>query len=436
MTRTLMPIRTLRGFRDLLPDYMEDFRWVESRVRSVFERAGYREMLTPTVEPFELYEEKEGEQVEQSMFVFEDKGGRRVALRPELTASVARLFASTMGELKLPVKWYYVANMFRYEEPQKMRYREFWQAGAELIGASTPESDAEIVALGWDSMREVGLGDGAFIRLNNVMIVRGMLDSWGVPRDVQERVLIWMDKLGKVSESEVEAGISELIGRDRTRELLGLAELEGRDPSELESLVERYPKSREALENLELVYEAVKAVGIRVRITPALVRGLAYYTGTVFEVFVESVPYALGGGGRYDNLIAEYGGPSTPATGLSLGLDRIVEAVRERGVRGPRSRDGVYIAVVSEDLRVRAFALAQRLRYEGIRSDFELRGGRSLSKQAEYADKLGWRFVIFLGRREVEKGVYVVKDLESWEQHEVPEAELVNFLKSKLTSSL
>ncbi|HDI86542.1 MAG TPA: histidine--tRNA ligase, partial [Candidatus Korarchaeota archaeon] len=163
-----MPVRTLRGFRDLLPDYLEDFRWVEGRARAVFERAGYREVLTPTVEPFELYEEKEGEQIEESMFVFEDKAGRRVALRPEFTASLARLFAAMGGEFKLPVKWYYVGNVFRYDEPQRMRYREFWQAGAELIGASTPESDAEIMSLAWNTLRDVGLGEEALIRLNNV----------------------------------------------------------------------------------------------------------------------------------------------------------------------------------------------------------------------------------------------------------------------------
>ncbi len=427
-----MPVRTLRGFRDLLPDYLEDFRWVESRARAVFERAGYREVLTPTVEPFELYEEKEGEQIEESMFVFADKAGRRVALRPEFTASLARLFAATGGEFKLPVKWYYVGNVFRYDEPQRMRYREFWQAGAELIGASTPESDAEIMSLAWNTLRDVGLGDEALIRLNNVGIVKSMLEAWGVSGERQSRVLTWMDKLGKVERSEVEAGLAELLGEERASRLMGLADVEGEDPSELEPSLRGFEGSVKALKNLEEVYDAARAVGMRVRLAPFLVRGLAYYTGTVFEAFVEDIPYALGGGGRYDELIAEYGGPPTPATGLSLGLDRIVDAVREKGVRGKGERTGVFVAVVSDDLRRRAFVLVESLRAAGIRADLDLRGGRSLSRQAEYADRTGWRYVIFLGPKEVERGVYVVKDLESWEQVEVPERDLLDFLKAGL----
>ncbi len=427
-----MPVRTLRGFRDLLPDYLEDFRWVESRARAVFERAGYREVLTPTVEPFELYEEKEGEQIEESMFVFADKAGRRVALRPEFTASLARLFAATGGEFKLPVKWYYVGNVFRYDEPQRMRYREFWQAGAELIGASTPESDAEIMSLAWNTLRDVGLGDEALIRLNNVGIVKSMLEAWGVSGERQSRVLTWMDKLGKVERSEVEAGLAELLGEERASRLMGLADVEGEDPSELEPSLRGFEGSVKALKNLEEVYDAARAVGMRVRLAPFLVRGLAYYTGTVFEAFVEDIPYALGGGGRYDELVAEYGGPPTPATGLSLGLDRIVDAVREKGVRGKGERTGVFVAVVSDDLRRRAFVLVESLRAAGIRADLDLRGGRSLSRQAEYADRTGWRYVIFLGPKEVERGVYVVKDLESWEQVEVPERELLDFIRAGL----
>ncbi len=427
-----MPVRTLRGFRDLLPNYLEDFRWVESRARAVFERAGYREVLTPTVEPFELYEEKEGEQIEESMFVFEDKAGRRVALRPEFTASLARLFAFMGGEFKLPVKWYYVGNVFRYDEPQRMRYREFWQAGAELMGASTPESDAEIMSLAWNTLRDVGLGEGALIRLNNVGIVKSMLEAWGVSGEMQSRVLTWMDKLGKVERSEVERGLAELLGEERGSRLMGLVDVEGEDPSELEPVLRGFEGSVEALKNLEEVYDAARAVGMRVRLTPFLVRGLAYYTGTVFEAFVEDIPYALGGGGRYDGLVAEYGGPPTPATGLSLGLDRIVDAVREKGVRVKRERSGVFVAVVSDDLRRRAFVLVESLRAAGIRADLDLRGGRSLSKQAEYADRTGWRYVIFLGPKEVERGVYVVKDLESWEQLEVPEGGLLDFLRAGL----
>ncbi|RLG47901.1 MAG: histidine--tRNA ligase, partial [Thermoproteota archaeon] len=164
----------LRGFRELLPEEMEFRRTVIEAIRRVFELYGFREVLTPTLEPFELFERKAGEEIERGMFVFTDKGGRRVVLRPEMTAPVSRTFARLAKAASLPVKWYYIANMFRYEEPQRLRYREFWQAGVEVIGADSLESDLEVLMVTSDALREAGL-ERHFLRVGDVRIVRGML---------------------------------------------------------------------------------------------------------------------------------------------------------------------------------------------------------------------------------------------------------------------
>ncbi len=419
-----MDIGPPRGFRDLLPETLRIYRWVEGRFRRVISSYGFEEILTPTLERFELFERKAGEEIERSLFVLVDKSGRKLVLRPELTAPVARVYASAPARFPLPLKLFYLANVFRYEEPQKMRYREFWQAGAEIIGSAAPEADAEILALVSACMESVGLREVTF-KVGDVRIIRSVLSSAGlVGWEDQNRVMQALDKRGKLPRETFESGVLASTGGDRelSGRLLNLVDLEGRDPSEVTDLLADVAEAASAAERVALVMDLAKSLGLRSNLvfSPGLARGLVYYTGFVFEVYLPDLPYALGGGGRYDELISLYGGPSTPATGVSVGIDRVVDAVRERGLVPRLGRSGIFVVRAPGAEPTDVASIAAALRARGIRTDLDLRGGRSVSKQLEHADRMDYAYAAIFGSREKKRGVVTLRNLEDGSEREVP----------------
>ena len=403
-----------RGTRDLLPGEIERWQWVEARAREVLERYGYREIRTPIFEDYELFARTSGEGsdvVQKEMYRFKDLGDRDLALRPEGTAGVCRAYLqhglAQQGRIH---RLWYMGPMFRYGRPQKGRYRQFRQVGAEIIGTGAAGADVEMIALFVDLFDAWGFRD-----------LTVALNSLGTPEirhAYGERLRKWL------------APVRERLGDDsRERlEINPMRILDTKDPEELkllrgESDLGPMPHLLDALDpesrtHFDAVREGLDALGIKHEIDHGLVRGLDYYTRTAFEVHDRSLgaQSALGGGGRYDGLIEALGGPPTPGVGFSIGLDRVLLVLEERGV-APEARPGSVYLVAMEGTRVMAPMLARALR-QVYTVDYDLEA-RGVNAQMKAADKSGARVVMLLGEEEWQKGQVVLKELATGTQQTV-----------------
>ncbi|MFA4662667.1 histidine--tRNA ligase [Pyrococcus kukulkanii] len=425
-------IERVKGTRDFLPEEMAKRRWVFERIREVFERYNFKEILTPVMEYTKLFELRSGEEVVRQLYAFKDKGGRDVSLRPDMTSSVARLYVNQFQNAPKPIKWYYIANMFRYEEPQSGRYREFWQAGVELIGSDKVEADAEVISLFVESYLSVGLKDftvniGDRVLLDEFAKMLGVKDDIGLMRII--------DKKDKLTQEEF---IDELkkFGLDDVgvEKVLSLVEIRGR-PDEVLPKAEELMKSEKGKEEIRRLYELVDlldAYGVSswVMIDLGIARGFDYYTSVVFEAIAPNDLGigSIGGGGRYDNLIEVFGGRPTPATGFAIGIERLIPILEWKDLipEIDLSPD-VYVVPVGDTKR-EAISIASRLRREGIKAEVELMG-RKLRKALDYANRIRAKATIIVGRKDLERGVVTIRDMESGEQREVKVEEVVGEVK-------
>jgi histidyl-tRNA synthetase len=420
-----------RGTRDLLPDEIERWHVIEDRSREVMDRYGYREIRTPMFEDYELFARTSGEAsdvVQKEMYRFKDLKGRDLALRPEGTASVARAYLehAMSGKGRVHRLWY-MGPMFRYGRPQKGRYRQFHQIGAEIIGAAHPAADVEMIALFVDLFEAWGFSD-----------LTVAVNSLGTPetrRAYGDRLREWLapvrDRLGPDSRQRLESNPLRVLD---TKDPEELAILSGRDenlgpmPRMLDLLDE------ESRAHWNGVLAGLDAVGIRWEIDHGLVRGLDYYTRTTFEVHDRSLgaaQSALGGGGRYDELIGSLGGPETPGVGFSIGLDRVALVQEQRD--GAETVPGCSVYVVAMDsTRLESMALARELRRRfSVDQDLESRG---FGAQMKAAGKSGARAMVLLGEDEWKRGEVVVKDLASGTQETVPRSDLIRALDELLAN--
>jgi histidyl-tRNA synthetase len=414
--------------RDLLAQDAENLTYVISKARETAALYGFKEVITPIVEPFELLNAKSGEEIRQRMFIFDDLGGRKVALRPEFTASIARLATTALKSEPKPFRLFSVGTVYRYDEPQKGRYREFWQANFELMGSNKPEADAEILLLANSLLKNVGLANYA-LKLGHVGVVRGLLTQEGVDDKTQNAVLQKMDK------KEFEAAFA-LIASEKCRSVLaGLVELKGESAFEtiqkMSEYVKGYEKASVAVENLAAILKLATESGCPVEtVDPAFARGLEYYTGMIFELYVPQLDIALGGGGRYDRLIEAFGGEPTPAVGMAAGIDRVALAMQTQktALKKPQQKRAVIIPI-KEEQKGEALKIAQMLRDEGVPAEFEIMG-RKMAKALEDADKRKADYAIIVGERELKEGKVVVKDLANRTQAEVEITALVQKIRS------
>ena len=419
--------QTVRGMRDLLPEEAETLNFVVGKARGTAQLYGYREVITPLVEPYELLSAKSGEEIRSRMFIFKDLGDRTVALRPEFTASIARLATTVLKTEPKPLRVFSVGSVYRYDEPQRGRYREFWQSNFELLGSNKPEADAEAILLTNSLMKAAGLRDYAF-KIGHIGVIRGILSQENVDDKVQNAVLQLMDKkeYGKAL---------ELVENEKCQTALqGLLELKGGTPSEtaekIKQYVTGYDKAEAAADNLLEILQLVTASGCPVEtVEPAFARGLEYYTGVIFEVNVPDLDIALGGGGRYDRLIEVFGGESTPAVGVAHGLDRVVLAMQmQQTALSARQEKSVVVIPVQQELKAEALRISQMLREAGIWVEFEVMG-RKMAKALEDADRRKVDYAVIVGERELKDAAVVVRDLAKREQTTVEIAKLTEKIR-------
>ncbi|AEM39159.1 histidyl-tRNA synthetase [Pyrolobus fumarii 1A] len=411
----------LRGFRDILAPDSEELTALATTFKRLARRHGYREVIPPTLERFELFALKSGEEIRRSMYVFRDKAGREVAMRPEATASIARIYLRHLRAQPKPVRLYYVVNCFRYEEPQYARYREFYQAGVELIGEQSPTGDIEVAALLYRFYEKIGMNKHIEVLAGTTGVYRALFEKYRVPEEKQDHILHLMDKKEyDKARLELESVNNELAEIASKLWDIGDIDTEGRF-REAHSLLESVePRAAEALEHLRFFAESLANLGAKIRTDLSFARGLAYYTGIIFEVKVPGFPVSIAGGGRYDTLIELYGGEHMPATGFAIGLDRTLIAAKEVGIDlrlEPEPAPRVAIVYLERGVLPYAIRVQGMLVEWGMEASIygEKKLGRLLPRLAEE----GYRYAVILGKREAERGVAAVRDLSTRRQVEV-----------------
>ena len=411
--------KTVRGMRDFLPEEAKMMKYIEEKARKTAELYGYKEIITPVVESHELLAAKAGEEVRLRMYAFKDLGGRTIALRPEFTPSVARLVATTLRNEPRPFRLFCMGSLYRYDEPQQGRYREFWQSNFELMGSNKPEADAEIIMLTNNLMKAVGLKNCVF-KVGHVGVLRGILNQEKLDDKAQNAVLQLMDKKQyedafKLAEDSDASRKSIAILQD----LVGLKSDRVLETVEnIKECVKGYEVSVAAAENLEEILKLVLESGyeIDMNVQAGFARGLEYYTGMIVEVGVPELDVALGGGGRYDRLIELFGGEPTPAVGIAHGIDRIMLAMQKQKTpleKGEEKR--VMVIPVKDELVGKALEISRMLRDAGMPVEVEVMR-RKVTKALEDADRKEIDYAIIIGERELSEGAVVLRNLKKREQ--------------------
>jgi histidyl-tRNA synthetase len=397
-----------RGTRDFLPDEMEARRAVEWRLREVARRWGYREICTPEFEDLELFTMRSGEGIIGEMYVFEDKGGRRLALRPECTAAVIRMYINEAKVAPKPLRWCYYADCFRYERPQKGRYRQFWQFGTELIGADSAIADAEAILLAADMLDATGVKYE--LKVGHLSFMKNLLAD--VEPDAKRRIMAHLDK------KDFDGLRATLEGMDRAGLFKSLTALVAcRNLDEAFGIAGTIPER----ERIEQTIGYLDAAGVSYSLNLGIARGLDYYTGIVFEGFAENLgaENQIMGGGAY-RLAHLFGGDDVASCGFAIGFDRVMVALGETTAT---KKDTVVAIACTPEGRMRALAVAKAFRDAGIRTEMDLME-RGLSAQLAHAAKSA-NFAVVIGQREAASGEVTIKNLRSGEQKTVGLAEAV-----------
>ena len=420
--------KRLPGFRDFAPEDFVVRAHVFEAWRRVSRRYGFVEYDGPPLEVLDLYVEKSGQEIVSQLYSFTDKGDREVSLRPEMTPSLARILAERSRSLRKPIRWFSVPQLFRYERQQRGRLREHFQWNVDVIGEEGVAADAEVLAVALDGLRELGLGEADVrARVSDRRLLTALLAAAGVRDAAMGAAFGVIDKLGRESGERSRQRLIEEVGLspEASAELLGLLG-GGLDP-----VAARFgdrPEVVEAVGRLRAYLALLEAMGLVpfVEVDLRIVRGLAYYTGIVFELFDRrGVLRAICGGGRYDRLLELVGGEPLPAVGFGMGDVVLTELLRERGLVPDTTRSVDYFVVpVGEEQRPRALALAHALRDRGCSVLYSLRP-QPVGKQFRAAATEGARSVIVLGPAELERGVAVVKDMASGQERDVRLEELV-----------
>jgi len=407
-----------KGTRDFLPGEMEKRNAVFESIRQVFQKYGYGEVQTPAFESLELLTHKGslGDEAIKDIYRFTDKSERHLGLRFDPTTPIARIIANS-PDLTKPLRWYYITNMWRYEDTGAGRYREFWQAGIELIGPSSQAADAEALQILMESLLALGI-DNFVIKINSRLVLDEMARKLKIPEP--EKIFRIIDKLGKKEEKEV-------------REELKAAGLSPKQISEVFRLIRsdvskmrNFPGVREMENIIKLTDEKYRKM---VKIDFSIVRGLDYYTGMVFETFIQGGESlrSIASGGRYDSLIERYGGKPTPAVGFGIGIDRIIPILEERGLIKTHRKKAIMVIPVSEEVSGEAIKITASLRTSWpVIMCF---ADKNLSKNLEYASKKNASFAVIVGPTDLKESMVTVRDMNSGEERKLLTKDITDEIK-------
>jgi histidyl-tRNA synthetase len=418
----------LPGFRDFAPEDLALRSHVVEAWRRVSRRYGFEEYDGPPLESLELYAEKSGDEIVEQLYAFTDKGDRQVALRPEMTPSLARILGDRSRGMSKPIRWFSVPQLFRYERQQRGRLREHFQWNVDIVGEEGVAADAEVLAVAIDGLRELGLGADAFrARVSDRKIVSAILAAEGV---VPERLAAALAVIDKVERQPRERSAEGLVQRAGMSAGAADAVLDLFHQGGLDALHDRFGERAEVaaeLERLDAYVAALEAMGLGdfVEIDLRIVRGLAYYTGIVFELFDRKRDLrAICGGGRYDRLLELVGGEPLPAVGFGMGDVVLGELLAEEGVLPEYSKSlDYFIVTVSGDQRGEALRIAHVLRERGKSVAYALKD-QGVTKQLKAAGREGAREVLIVGPDELARGCVVAREMETGREREVPLAEL------------
>ena len=431
-------MRTVRGMRDLFGLEMRVRDYLLSVAIDVFQQFGYEPLDSPVMELWETLSAKGGEEVEAETFKFTDKGEREVGLRFDLTVPLARIIA-TNPHLPKPFKRYAIGKAWRYDRPQAGRYREFEQADADIIGASSPAADAEVVLVALEFLRRI-FGKNYVIKINNRKVLKGLTEKAGVSDDLAFECFRAIDKLDKIGrEGVLEELETRGINKKSSEFLIDAIAINGSGTETLEkfrNLLKGSKIGNEGVDELTLMAQIFEAAGQKdtTNFDMSLARGLDYYTGPVFEgrYFSGSDVGSILGGGRYDHLIERFGGTPTPATGISLGIGRLIEVIIEHGVPEGIIPDlEVYISPIKEPMIRYAYKIQNQLVREGIMCEVDVMD-RSLKKSLEQADSKKAKLIIIIGERDLENGEVSIRDMETKETEQVKLEDIIEFVKKAL----
>jgi histidyl-tRNA synthetase len=412
------PFTLPRGIRDIEPEEMAKRNWVYGRIRDVFRRYAFQEMEPATLEELRTLEAKSGPAIKDEIYWFNDKAGRSIGLRFDLTVGMARMVAGR-SDLPEPTKLASIGGNWRYDEPQFGRYRYFTQWDAEVFGSDDPTADAEVIALSMDILQNVGLKESE-VRISNRRIIQSFVENLGLKTQEKiEAIFRIVDKSRKISSEAVAAELrAEGLEGTVADSLMKFTSIKGDPAQVLERLSMMGTRDKEAALGYRQLAELADALQgfnklSRCFFDMSVVRGIGYYDGIVFEAFDkggEDVGAILGGG-RYDKLCAIYGKRNIPATGVAGGIERLLISLERAAVFPKLTQVGtVFVAAVNDDVRQRALAIANELRTLLIPSDVDVKR-RSLAKQLEYADSLGIPYALIVGPQEVESGRFKLRDM-------------------------
>jgi histidyl-tRNA synthetase len=424
----LIEPRTLKGFRDYPPELMIPRERLLEQARQVYRSYGFAPIDTPALEYTEILLGKGGDETDKQLYRFTDHGGRDVALRFDLTVPFARFAAEHIGKLGTPFKRYHMGPVWRGENTQRGRYREFWQCDFDTIGTTSNASDIETVLVIYDLM--IALGFERFtIRVNNRMVLNGLLEELGVA-DKTKPLLIALDKLSKAGRDGVVAEMTDKAGVSaaQAERILALAQMQGANAEILDRVQRDFggnPKAAEGVRSLRELVDVIRTAGVpeeRLRLDLAIARGLDYYTGTIYETFLTDLPGigSVCSGGRYDNLASLYTKQVLPGVGASLGLDRLLAAMEELNMLHKVATPAPVLMVLFTAERLGEYQkMARALRADGIGVEVYPEA-KKVGQQLQYAERRGFRVALIAGPDEFDQGVWKIKDLAKREEITVP----------------
>jgi histidyl-tRNA synthetase len=430
--------RVLKGFRDYLPEQMILRQRIITIFRGVFEQHGFEPLDTPALEYLDVLTGKAGEN-EKLMYRFEDAGGRQVGMRYDLTVPLARVVAQHQNELVLPFKRYHIAPVWRAENPQRGRFREFWQCDADIAGSASPIADAEVITIMAEALEAIGVPEFV-IKISHRRLLESIGLAAGVAPEQATALYRAIDKLDKIGRDGVTRELAEAgLTSEQGERVLDLVTRTGRPAELLDALdneLRDIPGASDAIADMRVIFELLPAFGVsegRYTLDLALARGLDYYTGPVFEATVtEPKVGSVGGAGRYDGLVGSFLGRPVPATGMSLGLERIIEVVREHNLLPAPSSVADVAVVIMRDTVTDGAKLAHALRNAGLRVDLSLQPHRSIGEQLKFADRRGIPLAVIVGASELAENKATLKALASGDQVTIPLEEIPGAVKAQL----